>query len=62
MPDSFHLYTKDGKIILEPVMEVPAHEAWLYEPENRKILEAIKKGIKQGGSVYKGSFAKYLKD
>lgn len=52
----------DGKIILEPFMEVPADERWLWE--NKKALESVMKGIadaKAGRIVSLGSFKKYLK-
>jgi len=52
----------DGKIILEPFMEIPADERWLWE--NKKALESVMKGIadaKAGRVVSKGPFKKYLK-
>jgi hypothetical protein len=52
----------DGKIVLEPFVEIPADERWLYE--NRKALEAVRRGLadsKAGRVVSKGSFAKYGK-
>ena len=54
-------YEKNGKIILEPTVQIPASEAWLFQPENRKILEEVKKGLDQEGTVKRGSFKKYLK-
>jgi bifunctional DNA-binding transcriptional regulator/antitoxin component of YhaV-PrlF toxin-antitoxin module len=47
---SSHLYTiceKDGKIILEPVKEIPERERWLFDPKNRAIVDRLKKAIKQ---------------
>lgn len=38
-------YLEGNKIILEPMIEIPAQEAWLYE--NSKALKAVQKGIKQ---------------
>ena len=61
LPTSFYAYTEKGKIILEPLMEVPADEAWLFAPENKEILERVKKGLKQKGVIDRGSFSKYLK-
>jgi hypothetical protein len=61
LPAKFSVYEKNGKIILEPVIEVPASEAWLFEPENKKILAEIKKGLNQKGTINRGSFKKYLK-
>lgn len=48
-------------IILEPVIEVPAEEAWLFAPENKKLLTRIKKGLKEGGTIDLGSFKKQIK-
>jgi len=38
-------YKEGNKIILEPMIEIPAHESWLYE--NPKALKSIQKGIKE---------------
>jgi hypothetical protein len=51
-----------GKIVLEPFVEIPADERWLYE--NPKALESVRRGLadsKVGRIVSKGSFAKYGK-
>jgi len=61
LPASLCVYKKDDTIMLEPVAEVPADEAWLFKAENRKALEEVKKGLKQKGTIKRGSFAKYLK-
>ena len=53
---------KDGKIVLEPFMEIPAEERWLWE--NKEALASLKRGIadaRAGRLVSKGSFAKYDK-
>lgn len=34
-----------GQILLDPVVSVPAYEAWIYE--NPKRIQSIKKGIAQ---------------
>lgn len=50
----------DGKIVLEPFVEIPADEQWLYA--NRKALEGVRRGLadsKAGRLVSKGSFRKY---
>lgn len=49
---------EDGRIILEPFIEIPATEAWLYE--NHEALEQVRTGIRQvaeGNVSYLGSFA-----
>ena len=64
LPARFLAYEKDGKIILEPLVEIPADEAWLFEPKNKKILEQVKKGLSLVGTkklVSRGSFAKHRK-
>lgn len=57
---SFRAYEQNGKIILEPVIEISLHEAWLYEPENKKVLQELKAALKQKGTIKRGSFRKYL--
>ncbi len=57
----FRIYKKNGKIILEPVLEIPEEEKWLFDPKNKEILAELKAGLKQKGTVKKGSFAKYVK-
>ncbi len=52
---------KDGKIVLEPFMEIPADERWLWE--NKEALESVMQGIEdaRAGRLTKMSFKKYLK-
>lgn len=60
---SFRAYTEGGKIILEPMAEIPAQELWLYK--NPQALKDVQEGLKQSkeGKVHKrGSFAKYAGD
>ena len=52
-------YKEDDKIILEPMVEIPAREIWLYE--NKAALEKVKRGLSQKGTIKRGSFAKYAK-
>lgn len=62
--DRFLAYEQDGKIILEPVVEIPVDEAWLFAPENKKILKQVLEGLEQKRKdklVDRGSFAKYAK-
>lgn len=61
LPSSFSAYVEKGRIILEPIVEVPVNEAWLFEPENDAILKKVKEGLKQKGKIKRGSFSKYLK-
>ena len=52
----------DGKIVLEPFMEIPADERWLWE--NKAALASVMRGIEDaraGRIVSLGSFKKYLK-
>ena len=52
-------HKEDDKIILEPMVEIPAREAWLYE--NSVALEKVKRGLSQKGAIKRGSFARYTK-
>jgi len=63
LASSFYAYEEEnGRIILEPIVEIPAQEAWLFKPENKKILEKIKQGLKQKTTgVSRGSFAHHAK-
>ena len=56
---SVRAYKEDERIILEPMVEIPAREVWLYE--NKAALEKVKKGLSQKGTVKRGSFEKYSK-
>jgi hypothetical protein len=56
---SVRAYTEGHRIILEPMMEVPVEEAWLFE--NKDALKKVLKGLSQVGSVKRRSFAKYVK-
>ena len=49
-----------GRIILEPQVEVPAGEAWLWK--NPSAMRAVRQGLKDsadGNVVERGRFAKY---
>ncbi len=53
----------DGKILLEPLVEIPAREAWLFK--NKEALASVERGLKQSGkgrTKSLGSFAKHLKE
>jgi hypothetical protein len=56
---SVRAYKEDERIILEPMVEIPAREVWLYE--NKAALKKVKTGLLQKGTVKRGSFAKYVK-
>ena len=61
--DTFRIYRKDGKIVLEPVAQVPEKDHWIYK--NPKALASLLKGIKdaeEGRVTSLGSFAKYAKE
>ena len=54
---SVRAYTEGNRIVLEPMMEVPIEEAWLFE--NKDAFKKVLTGLSQEGSVKRGSFAKY---
>lgn len=47
LPNLYKVYEKDGKIILEPVQEIPKKEQWLFEPKNKAVVDELKKALKQ---------------
>jgi hypothetical protein len=61
---SFAAYVNEaGQIMLDPMMEVPARERWLYE--SPKAMKALKAGLDSAATkpaISLGSFAKYAKD
>lgn len=57
---AYKIYADGNKIILEPV-EISEHEQWLYKPKNRKLLEELKRRLKEEkATIDLGSFAKFL--
>lgn len=53
----------DGRIILEPNVEIPAHEGWLWK--NKAALNQVKKGLQdsaEGRVKSRGSFAEFVED
>ncbi len=56
---SVKAYTEGHRIVLEPMMEVPVEEAWLFE--NREALKRVLTGLSQNGSVKRGSFSRFAK-
>lgn len=61
---SFRVYRQeDGKIVLDPLIEIPAREHWIYK--NPEALASLMRGIedlKAGRIKDRGSFAKYAKE
>jgi hypothetical protein len=47
----YKIYEKSGNIILEPVMQVPIEERWLFDPQNKELVEELKKALKQKADV-----------
>jgi hypothetical protein len=45
--DLYKIYEKGGLIILEPIIEVPLEEMWLFDPKNKAIVATLKKALKQ---------------
>ncbi len=41
---TFRIYRQGGKIILEPVMEIPVKDHWIYK--NPEALASLMKGLK----------------
>jgi hypothetical protein len=56
---SVRAYKEDERIILEPMVEIPAKEIWLYK--NKTALKKVKTGLSQKGAIKRGSFAKCVK-
>ncbi len=56
---SVRAYTDGLRIVLEPMMEVPVEEAWLFE--NKHALKKVLTGLSQKGSIKRGSFARNAK-
>ncbi len=58
---SFHITAeKNGRIILEPFVEIPAHEQWLFK--NKPASKQIQKGLSDaaaGRISSRGDFSKF---
>lgn len=55
--------TKNHKIILEPSLEIPSREKWLFG--NKVAMNKVNQGLKDakaGRFVEKGNFAQYIDD
>jgi len=62
---SFRVYRNaHGQIILDPLVAIPAHEAWLFQ--NKRAASLVQRGLddaKRGRlSKAKEDFSKYAKD
>lgn len=61
---SFHVTQQEnGKILLEPYVEIPQHEQWLFN--NKATMAGVLRGIKDAaeGRVHDlGSFVQYAED
>jgi hypothetical protein len=61
---SYAIYlNKIGQIILDPVVTIPASEAWLFQ--NKKALASVKRGLRDsaaGRTRSLGSFAKFAEE
>ncbi len=61
---SFHVSNdKEGRIILEPFVEIPAREQWLFK--NKAALQQVRKGLGDSaiGKVSKrGDFSTYAEE
>lgn len=54
---------EDGRLLLEPMVEIPAREKWLYE--NKEAIACVRRGLadaKAGRVKSLGSFAKFAKE
>lgn len=61
---SFNVSMDDeGRLLLEPMVEIPAREKWLYE--NKKALASVRRGLADAKArrvKSLGSFSKYAKE
>lgn len=60
---SFTITRDHGRIILEPNVEIPAQEKWLWE--NKTALKQVTQGLKDSAASRtksRGSFTKFMDD
>jgi len=60
---SYTIIKDNGRIILEPNVEIPAKEKWLWE--NKTALRQVTKGLQDSAASRvksRGSFAKFVDD
>lgn len=43
----YKIHEKNGKIILEPVQEIPKEERWLLDPKNKALVDELKRALQQ---------------
>src|ERR1700722_15421467 len=60
----YKAYEKNGNIILEPIKDMPKEVEWIFKPENKHLLEIVKKGLSQEANIKidLSSFEKDLED
>ena len=54
---------RNGKIVLEPFVEIPANETWLFK--NKPALNQVKEGLEQVKNkklIDRGSFSQFADD
>jgi hypothetical protein len=59
-PAGYNIYKNSFGHVLDPVMAIPAHEAWLFE--NKPALDSVRRGLADsaaGRTKDLGSFAKH---
>jgi hypothetical protein len=62
---SGYVVTKDknNRVILEPMVEIPAEEKWLFD--NKMALHQVQQGLldsANGNLISRGNFGKYAED
>jgi hypothetical protein len=60
---SYIVYKENNRIILEPNVEIPAEEAWLFR--NKEALSQVKKGLQDsaaGRVKSRGDFTQFVDD
>lgn len=62
--EDYEVYeASDGRLLLIPLVFIPAHEVWLHK--NKSALESVQRGLRQsaqGKTVRKPSLAKHAND
>ena len=50
LSDTFIIYIHDGRVILEPLIEVRPMNFVLFYPQNKEMFESVKRGISHAGN------------